>query len=143
MKKLIKSSLFLAVVSGIGFFAYKFSVKMKELNGKFETSIFFKGKSLKFEEEEFCGGSYALMFGGLEMDFTGATLLDDDATLEINGEYCGISIMVPRDWQIQVEGTADRSGFSNTTSYDEEDVFKPVLRIKYTIKYAGMEIKYV
>lgn len=142
MKKLIKSSLFLAVLSGIGFFAYQFSVKMKELKEKYESSIFFKGKAMSLDGQEFSGGSYAIMFSGLEMDFSGATLLDDDATLEIYGEYCGISIKVPQDWQVQVEGKAERSGFSNTTTYDENNDFKPVLRIKYTIKYAGMEVKY-
>lgn len=143
MKKLIKSSLFLAVLSGIGFFVFKFSTKMKALKGKYDTNIFFKGKVVNLDGKEFRGGSYAVMFSGLEMDFSGATLLDDDATLEIYGECCGISIQVPQDWQVQVEGQVDRSGFSNTTSYDENNDFKPVLRIKYTLKFAGMEVKYV
>lgn len=142
MKKLIKSSFFLAALSAIGFFAYKFSVKMKEIKGKYDTSIFFNGKSLKFEGKEYRGGSYAVMFSGVEMDFTGATLLDDDATLEIYGECCGISIIVPQGWQVQVEGQTERGGFSNSTKYDDGEEFKPVLRIKYKIKYAGMEVKY-
>ncbi len=143
MKKLLKSSLFIALLSGIGFVVFKCSTKLKNLKERYDTSIFFKGKALTFKDEEFRGGSYGLMFGGLEMDFTGATLLDDDASLEIFGEFCGISIKVPAEWQVQVEGEADRGGFSNSTSYDEEDDSKPVLRIKYHIKYAGMEVKYI
>ncbi|MBC7958796.1 MAG: hypothetical protein H7X94_02915 [Vallitaleaceae bacterium] len=142
MKKLIKSTLFLAVLSAIGYCVYKFSTKLKTLKEQYENCIFFDGKSLKFEGEEFTGGSYGVMFGGLDMDFTGA-ILEEDATIDIHGEFCGVSIKVPADWQVKVEGTSERAGVSNTTAYDDEDAFTPVLYIKYHIQYAGLEIKYV
>lgn len=142
MKKLFKNAVFLAILSAIGFFAYKLSTKLKNLKQNYEKTIFFNGKNMKLEGEEFRGCSYALMFSGLDIDLSGATLKDDDVTLTIYGEFSGISIRVPDDFQVQVEGEADKSGVSNTTSYDADEEFKPVLRIRYNIKYSGLRIAY-
>lgn len=142
MKKLFKSSLFLAVLSLIGFVAYKVSTKLKGLKEEYDTCIFFNGKSLKYKDKVFEGGSFAIMFSGLEMDFTGATLAGNHATLEIYAECAGVSIKVPEEWQVHIVGHSEKSGFSSTTTeFDEEDTTKPVLHIHYTIKYSGMEIK--
>ncbi|PKM95656.1 MAG: hypothetical protein CVU84_02305 [Firmicutes bacterium HGW-Firmicutes-1] len=141
MKKLIKSSIFLMVLSAIGFFAYKFSLRLKEIKEKYENCISFTGKELKFDGEEIDGGSYAIMFSGVEMDFTGATLIND-ATLDLYGEFCGISIILPEDWQVVEEGESFRSGFSSQIDTYEIDETKPILYINYNVRYSGLEIKH-
>ncbi|PKM49777.1 MAG: hypothetical protein CVV02_14305 [Firmicutes bacterium HGW-Firmicutes-7] len=141
MKKLIKNSIFLMGLSAIGFFAYKFSIRLKEVKEKFDNCISFTSKELKFDGEEFDGNSYAVMFSGLEMDFTGAVLIND-ATLDIYGEFCGISIKVPEDWQVVEEGESYRSGVSSKVDTYEIDEAKPILYINYNIRYSGLEIKH-
>lgn len=141
MKKVFKSSFILALLSVVGFIAYRFSVKLKELKEQYKNCIFFSGKSLTFNGEAFKGGSYAVMFSGLEMDLTGAQL-EEDITLEIYGEYSGITITVPTDWQVVEEGESYRSWFSSKVDTYELDETKPVLYIQYNIKYSGMEIKH-
>lgn len=142
MKRLFKSTLFLAILSGIGYLVYRGSEKIKVLKTQYETCIFFNCKSLKFDGEEIADGSYAVMFSGLEMDFTGATLVNNQATLEIFAECAGVSIRVPADWQVKLDGVAEKSGVSNTTAFNEEDVEKPVLIIKHKMKFSGLEVKY-
>lgn len=141
MKKLVKSSIFLAILSGIGFFSFRMWGKIKELKSKYETCVFFKAKKLKFDGQEFEGGSYAVMFSGLEMDFNGATLTEDVVVLDLYGAYCGISIKVPDEWNVILDGEAIRSGVSDTTNCNEEELDKPVLKIKYNIQYTGLEVR--
>lgn len=141
MKRLIKSTMFLMILSCFGYIAYGLSKKLKEIKNQYEHSIFFNGKTLKFDGKEFEGGSYAAVCSGVEMDFTNATLLGD-VRLELYGRCSGISIMVPEDWQIKVSGEADKSGVSNRTNFDEIDETKQILYIHYDIKYSGLEIKY-
>lgn len=139
MKRIFKSSLFLAVLSIFGFVAYRFSLKMRELKEQYQNCIFFNGKSLVYDGETFEGGSFAVMFSGLEMDLTGATLLDD-TTIEIYSEFSGVTIKVPEDWQVIEEGESYRSGFSSKVDTYELDETKPVLYIQYNIRYSGLEI---
>lgn len=141
MKRLFKSSLFLALLSVIGLFAYRFSIKMRQLKDQYQNCIFFKGKCLDFDGEVFEGGSYAVMFSGLEFDLSRATL-EEDTTLEICAEFSGISIKVPEDWQVVEEGESFRSGFSSKVDTYELDDTKPVLYIQYNIRYSGMEVVY-
>lgn len=141
MKKIIKCSFFMAMLSGIGLVAYWLSSKFKELKDYYENTVFFNGKALKYNGEVFEGGSYAIMFGGLEVDLTGA-ILEGDTNLELYGEFCGISIKVPRNWNIRLVGCAEKAGVSNKTEFDEESENTPVFTIEYDIKYAGLEVVY-
>lgn len=142
MKKFIRGSIFLAIVSGIGFFAYKMSGKLKQLKTQYENCIFFGGKRMNFDNEEFSGGSFAVMFSGFELDLRGATLAENIVTIELYAEYSGVSIRVPEEWQVKLDGEVERGGISNTTTYNEEDTTRPVLILKHHVRYGGLEVKY-
>lgn len=141
MKKAIKFSFLMMVLSGFGFIAYKISGKLKELKDYYDNTIFFNEKSLKYDGEIFEDNSYAVAFGVLDLDLTGA-ILDGDTHLDLYGEYCGIRITVPKDWNIRLVGSAERAGVLNRTKYNEDDDHSSIFTIMYEMKYAGMEVIY-
>ncbi len=129
----------LSALAGTGYAAYKMTAKMKDLKATYDQVIAFSGEEKKYEEFE--GDSLAVLFAGLEIDLSEAVMIGDSATLKLYGEFCGIEILVPEDWNVKVEGTFDKAGVENNVEYDGEDDTSKLLIIEYDIKFAGLEIE--
>lgn len=135
----LRNGLFLATLAGGGYAAYKVYSKKKALEEKYDQVIAFNGKR-DIIDGTFNGASYAVLFAGLEIDLTEATMVGSEAVLDIYGEFCGVEIKVPKHWNVTVVGEHEKSGFANQVEYNEEDTTSPKLTIKYNVKYAGVEI---
>ena len=129
----------LAALAGGGFAAYKTTSKMNELKATYDQVIAFSGEEKEYDE--FDGASIAVMFAGLEVDLTKAVMVGDTATLTLYGEYCGIDVKVPSEWNVKVTGTDERAGVDNSVVYDGEDTSSKLLLIDYEVKYAGLQIR--
>lgn len=139
--KVIKSGLFLAGLAGVGFAGYKMAEKAKIYKEDYDVPVVFGGKEEKITND-FGSSSYGVLCGGLSLDLSEAIMVENEATLTIDGEFCGISIKVPKDWNVKVDGIADKSGVSIECDFDEADIIKKRLYIKYDIKFGGMEVKF-
>ncbi len=109
----------LAALAGGGFAAYKATSKMKELKATYDQVIAFSGEEKEYDE--FDGASIAVMFAGLEVDLTNAVMVGETATLKLYGEYCGIDVKVPSEWNVKVEGIDEKAGVDNSVVYDGQD----------------------
>jgi hypothetical protein len=138
----VKKGFWFVLLSGIGFLVYKVTGRSKLLKKQYDTSVVFNGKQLKYQGETFGGESIASIFSGLEIDFKGATLLDKVNTLVVYGEFSGISIKVPEEWNVEVVGVSKKSAISNKVDMYEIDQFDPKLVIQYNLKYSALEVKH-
>ncbi|PKM55799.1 conserved protein of unknown function [Petrocella atlantisensis] len=131
----------LAALAGSGYAAYKTMTKVKVLKATYDQVIAFNGSEKKYETFE--GDSYAAVFAGVEIDLSEAEMVGDSASLRIYAEFAGVEITVPKDWNVKVDGIADKAGVSNQVDYRPDDTTSKRLTIDYNIKFAGLEIKRV
>jgi len=129
----------LAALAGGGYAAYKTMTKVKVLKATYDQVITFNGAEKKYEIFE--GDSYAAVFAGVEIDLSEAEMVGESTSLRIYAEFAGVEITVPSDWNVKVDGIADKAGVSNQVDYRPDDTTSKRLTIDYNIKFAGLEIK--
>lgn len=112
--------------------------------GKIEETNVFGGSRVVFENEEFKGGEVNNVFGGSEIDLTGATLAEGENILEINCVFGGVKIIVPSGWNIKLRMDSVMGGFQDKRkpygSFNELNSNK-ILIIKGTAVFGGGEIR--
>lgn len=79
-------------------------------------------------------------FSGLKLYFDQATI-QNQATIEIDGNFTGIELYVPKEWNVQSHvrsffGGVDEKGHPSSSSY-------PTLNITGRIHFGGIEIHYI
>ncbi|HSA95251.1 MAG TPA: DUF5668 domain-containing protein [Acidobacteriota bacterium] len=67
--------------------------------------LVFSGTARKIESQSFRGGKAEVVFGSAEIDLRGAKLSGGQATLVLSAVFGGIEVIVPREWQVVLEGT--------------------------------------
>ena len=79
-------------------------------------------------------------FSGLKLYFDQATI-QNQATIEIDGNFTGIELYVPKEWSVQSRvraffGGVDEKGQPSSSGY-------PTLNITGRIHFGGVEIHYI
>ncbi len=79
-------------------------------------------------------------FSGLKLYFDQATI-QNQATIEIDGNFTGIELYVPKEWNVQSHvraffGGVDEKGLPSSSGY-------PTLNITGRIHFGGVEIHYI
>ena len=65
----------------------------------------FSGGSRRIESQSFRGGKADVVFGSAEIDLRAAKLAGGRAELELSVVFGRIEVIVPRDWQLVLEGS--------------------------------------
>jgi len=65
----------------------------------------FSGTSRRIGSQSFRGGKADVVFGSAEIDLRGARLAGGQATLVLSAVFGSIEVIVPREWQVNLEGT--------------------------------------
>lgn len=81
---------------------------------------------------------YNLLFSGLNFDFREMENPPEVIELNIFGRFSGFNIDIPTDWNVELEGTEDKSGINNAV--ENHDEAKTTLKITYDLKYSGLNI---
>ncbi|MCX7930385.1 MAG: cell wall-active antibiotics response protein [Chlorobi bacterium] len=88
----------------------------------------------------FRGGSVQAIFGGVELDFRPAQMAAMEASLDIEALFGGVKIRVPPHWAVSIEGTPLFGGIDNKAITTSVTNNTPVLRIRATVVFGGVEI---
>lgn len=86
-----------------------------------------------------CGGDISAIFGGVTLDLRGAVPIDG-AVIEANAVFGGIKILIPENCRIHVSGMPFLGG-CQCYAHRPNDVSLPLLTIKYTSAFGGVEIR--
>jgi len=97
----------------------------------------------KFTANNFLGGKITSFFGGSKIDLTGADMQNTHCLLDIFIVFGGSEIIVPRNWDVQIDVTSIFGGFSDkrTFSSDKNTTSTKVLVIKGLTIFGGGEVK--
>ncbi len=102
----------------------------------------FGGSKKKFTTKDFQGGKVTNIFGGAEIDLTQAELRDGTNYLEVVTIFGGASLIVPSDWNIEVNVVSIFGEFKDKRSLIKKpDDTKGRLVIKGLALFGGGDIK--
>jgi predicted membrane protein len=96
------------------------------------------GVNRKVTTQDFRGGDLASIMGGIELDMRTASL-NGTAVLNVFAIMGGISIKVPTDWTVELEGTPILGGFDEKTM-EPKDASKRLV-VRGTAIMGGVDIR--
>jgi Predicted membrane protein (DUF2154). len=85
------------------------------------------------------GGTVSAVFGGATLDLRGAVPMDG-AVIEANAVFGGVKLYLPQNCRLQVNGVPFLGG-CECTAQRPNDPALPLLTIRYTAVFGGVEIK--
>ncbi len=104
----------------------------------------FGGGNKTIVTDSFKGGEITAVFGGMEIDLLDSKLADGDNVLEITAIFGGASLIIPRDWRVDIKAVPIFGGFSDarrkTATVVDFSEGKRLI-IKGTFIFGGGEIK--
>jgi len=103
--------------------------------------VMFSGINRRMESKEFRGGKATALFGGIDLDFTKASLAGNEATVELTAIFGGIGVKVPREWKVIVDSNAIFGGVDDKHKGTSEAEAKNTFFIRATAIFGGVDIK--
>ncbi|GBD05806.1 hypothetical protein HRbin20_01402 [bacterium HR20] len=101
----------------------------------------FGGAGHVVTSQHFRGGSIQAVFGGVELDLSRARMAATEASLDVEAFFGGVKIRVPPTWAVAVEGAPIFGGIDNKTMSSTTAEELPLLRIRATVVFGGIEIR--
>lgn len=115
------------------------------LGDRLMEQFIFSGTKRRVESQNFEGGKVEAVFGGAELDLSGATITPPNrrVVLIVNAIFGGVEIRVPRNWRIEKMGSAVFGGFDDQTvpPRPEPGFDPPILAIRGSAVFGGIVIK--
>lgn len=105
-----------------------------------EAVVVFGGREIRSGARPFRGGSVMAIFGGVELDLTGAQLAQD-AVLDVIGVFGGADVVVPPGWRVRMNGPAIFGGYGNETEGLPVPDGAPTLDIRALVLFGGVDVK--
>lgn len=105
---------------------------------RIDTTVVFSGRKLVSTSRAFRGGNATAIFGGIELDLTGAQL-QDGADIEAVALFGGVDLTVPPGWRVLLDGPAIFGGHENNVPAPP-DPDAPTLRVRATAIFGGVEV---
>jgi predicted membrane protein len=107
-----------------------------------DLTCIFSGQERKIQSTQFKGGRMTALFGGCDVDFSGAGLEGGKATVEATAIFGGVEIVVPRDWHVVINGTPILGGVSDERRQPVSAAeAKATLYVKGTAIFGGVTVK--
>ena len=72
--------------------------------GRMDVVAVMSGNNLKLDGQEFRGAEITAVMGGVDLDLRRATMTADEARIHLFAVWGGITVKVPNDWSVVVEG---------------------------------------
>lgn len=108
-----------------------------------EDVAIFGGSTKVYHTDNFRGGSIVSIFGGSEINLANCKLADGDNTLDITAIFGGSTIIIPQNWEVEIDVMPIFGGFGDKRM---KDPFRTTesgrkLIIKGVVLFGGGEIK--
>ena len=115
----------------------------KTMDGYIESSVIFASDVKKISSYDFKGGHISVVCGGLEMDLTNCTLSKEKNIINLEIVFGGVSLTVPREWNIVSEATPIMGGIDDEITEQKDRYVDPAaeLIIRGNVVMGGLEIK--
>lgn len=106
-------------------------------------STVFGSSTRSYYGQEFAGGRYETVFGGIEIDLRGSHMAEDEAVIKIDAVLGGAEVKVPDTWLVVIKATAVFGGVINSTKAPDPTLVPNPKRliVKGSAVFGGIEIK--
>lgn len=111
-------------------------------NNMLDETLILSGSSKKINSYDFKGGKITTVMGGLEVDLTNCTLSNNLAVIEIVSVMGGVSLTVPREWNVKLDVVPVLGGVDDHIYKTPQAYVDPTaeLIIRGTVVMGGVEI---
>jgi len=106
-----------------------------------DVSAVFSGLKRRVDSRNFKGGEVAAVFGGLDLDLTPAGLEGGKATLEATAVLGSVTVFVPRNWRVVLDGTPVLGSYDMKHVNPSESETAATLYIRGAAVLGGVTIK--
>ncbi len=103
-------------------------------------SAIFTGEDVRFDGQRFEGTTLTALFGGIECDLRGA-VIDHDVSITATAIFGGIDIILPANVRLHIDSSAAFLGGVSNQFKTTADPTAPVITIRPTCVFGGIDIK--
>lgn len=100
----------------------------------------FGGNEQRVTAETFTGGDLSTAFGGIELDLRDAAVPTPPTRINVTALFGGVEIIVPRDWNVQVDVLPVLGGASDDRPRRENEHETVDLVVTGFVAFGGLEI---
>lgn len=121
----------------------KINLGKTTMDGYIENTVIFGADNKKVSSYNFKGGHLNVTCGGLELDLTNCTLSKERNIIDVNVVFGGISLTVPREWNVISEAVPIMGGIEDEVNELKDRYIDPAaeLIIRGNVIMGGLEIK--
>ncbi len=101
----------------------------------------FGGSEKRTSTSDFKGADLTALFGGVELDLRDAEVADPPAHISANAMFGGVEVIVPRNWNVQVDVVPLFGGGSDERPYREKEHDSVDLVITGLAMFGGVGVK--
>jgi len=101
----------------------------------------FGGREPRSTSKNFTGADLTALFGGVELDLRDAEVRDKPAHVSITAAFGGASIVVPRDWNVQLDVLPLFGGASDERTRDPDEHEEVDLVVTGLAMFGGVSVE--
>jgi hypothetical protein len=102
-----------------------------------DETFIFSGTQRRLDSENFNGGKIVAVFGGADLDLSGAKAKKKIIEMELVAVFGGVKLRIPANWEVVSEAVGILGGIDNKTSVEQKSA---TLRISGAAVFGGVEI---
>ncbi len=107
----------------------------------FEQGAAFDGFRIEVKSRKFRSGTVTAVLSGVTVDLRDALPSPEGATLSVQSALSGITILVPRDWEVVCDVEAVCGGISGDRKSAVTGGERPRLRVTGTVVAGGLSVR--
>jgi len=116
-------------------------VLVSENEDSFERGAALDDLDIRVQSREFRSGTLTTVMSDVTVDLREASLSPQGATISVQSAFSGICIVVPRDWDVDLEIEAVFAGVDGERLPPPARETRPRLRLKGTIVAGGLCVR--
>ncbi|WP_459129129.1 hypothetical protein [Guggenheimella bovis] len=109
----------------------RIACKLNKFKKNADFFFVFSNEELDFEGEEFEDTCVASINSKVTVDLSKAKASENPMNLCLKAKGSKMDIILPKAWNVKVQGENKSSNFDNVTTFDKDDFKKPLLFINY------------
>lgn len=107
----------------------------------FSTTAILSGRSHRNAFDAFVGGEASAFMGGVELDFRGSNMEQDEAALQVFAMMGGIDLRIPQDWVVVNDMNLIMGGIEDNTQGTPDSESAKRLVLRGTVFMGGLNIR--
>lgn len=140
-----KKSLIIGILAGVVVVAgilTKLALMLKKFKKNSDFFFLMDQDELDFEGEEFEDTCISAAFSSITVDLAKAKPSVNPMNLCLKGFSSNLDVIVPKGWNVQVQGENKHSVVENVTSLDKDNFELPLMFINYRLNKSTLNVYY-